>query len=113
MSNRFQLEGKRVVVTGASSGIGRQIALGISRVGATVVVSGRDEARLTETFSQLEPGPEHCMTIADLTRTEDIARLARVAGTINGIVHAAGIAGPAPIRVVTREFLQTRFDSNY
>ncbi len=113
MSNRFRLDGKRVVVTGASSGIGRQIAIGASRAGAGVILSGRNEDRLSEARDQLEAGIDHMIVPADLTQPEDIATLAKRVGSIDGIVHAAGIAGPAPIRVVSREFLQTRFESNY
>ena len=78
-----------------------------------MILTGRNEERLEETRTQLAEGIDHTKLIADLTRSEDIAALASAVGTIDGIVHAAGIAGPAPIRVVNREFLQTRFESNY
>lgn len=113
MTKRFSLEGKRIMVTGASSGIGRQIAVVVSDAGASVILTGRNEERLEETSTQLAEGIDHTKLIADLTRSEDIAALAAAVGTIDGIVHAAGIAGPAPIRVVNRDFLQTRFESNY
>jgi NAD(P)-dependent dehydrogenase (short-subunit alcohol dehydrogenase family) len=112
MSNPFCLEGKRILVTGASSGIGRQIAIGASNAGASVILNGRDETRLSEALGLLASG-EHVTIKADLTRDDEIASLAASVRTIDGVVHAAGMAGPAPLRVVTRDFLQTRFDSNY
>lgn len=50
----FSLQGKRILVTGASSGIGRQIALSCAQIGAQLVITGRNEGRLAETFALLE-----------------------------------------------------------
>ena len=54
MINPFSLNGKTVLVTGASSGIGRQTAVTISGMGGTVMITGRNEDRLAETFRMLE-----------------------------------------------------------
>ena len=56
--NPYSLEGKTILVTGASSGIGKATAIECSRLGARVVITGRDMSRLEETFSLLE-GREH------------------------------------------------------
>lgn len=56
MYNPFSLEGKTVLVTGASSGIGRSIAIECSRMGANVVLTARNETRLKETLSLMESG---------------------------------------------------------
>ena len=69
--NPFSLEGKIVLITGASSGIGRGIAVTCSKMGATILISGRNEERLKETFSQLE-GEGHQVLIADLTSKDGI-----------------------------------------
>lgn len=53
MKNPFSLENKTILVTGASSGIGRAIAIECSNMGATLIISARDEARLNDTFAQL------------------------------------------------------------
>ena len=64
--NPFSLEGRTVLVTGASSGIGRTTAIECSQMGANVIITGRDQARLDEVFSELE-GEGHQAVIADLT----------------------------------------------
>lgn len=63
--NPYSLEGKTVLVTGASSGIGKATAIACSRLGAHVIVSGRNSERLQETFSELD-GEGHLQIIADL-----------------------------------------------
>ena len=71
--NPYSLAGKTVLVTGASSGIGRATAIECSRLGATVVTTGRDEARLDETMAALT-GEGHVSISADLTNADDVAR---------------------------------------
>ena len=71
--NPYSLEGKTVLVTGASSGIGKATAIACSRLGAHVIVSGRNSERLQETFSELD-GEGHLQIIADLTDEESINR---------------------------------------
>ena len=61
--NPYSLEGKTVLVTGASSGIGKATAIACSRLGAHVIVSGRNSERLQETFSELD-GEGHLQIIA-------------------------------------------------
>ena len=69
--NPFSLNGKMVLVTGASSGIGKAIALACAKMGATIVITGRNEKRLNETLEELPKG-EHQAIKADLTKQEDI-----------------------------------------
>lgn len=85
MYNPFTLQGKTILVTGASSGIGRAAAIECSRMGARVIVTGRNEERLKETLGQLE-GEGHAMIVADLS---DDAQLGSSGGTDSG----AGRAG--------------------
>ena len=61
----MNLAEKTILITGASSGIGRQTAIDISKAGATVIVTGRSEQRLNETMTMLE-GKNHIMLVADL-----------------------------------------------
>ena len=68
--NPFTLAGKTILVTGASSGIGKETAISCSKMGAKVIITARNEERLEETFQALE-GESHKKIIADLTRTED------------------------------------------
>lgn len=88
--NPFSLQGKRILVTGASSGIGRGIALACSSMGATVVVLGRNEGRLRETLSEMG-GDGHQVVVADLTNIEGLAACVVPLPKLDGVVHCAGI----------------------
>jgi len=88
--NPFTLDGKTVLVTGASSGIGRGIAVICSKMGATVVLGGRNVKRLNETLSQLE-GNNHQLATADLSDTVQIEDMVGKLPKLDGIVHCAGI----------------------
>ena len=88
----FGLAGRRVLVTGASSGLGRAISICLSELGAAVVLVGRDEGRLRETRALLK-GDDHGVEVFDLTRVGDIASwLMRLAEgrPFHGLVHSAG-----------------------
>ncbi len=69
--NPFSLDGKTVLVTGASSGIGRETAIVCSKMGAQVIITGRNDIRLDKTFSMLE-GDGHSSIVADLAIESDI-----------------------------------------
>ncbi|KQR07616.1 MULTISPECIES: SDR family NAD(P)-dependent oxidoreductase [Xanthomonas] len=107
----FSLAGKRILVTGASSGIGRQIAISCAELGAHLAISGRDLARLTSTLEVL-PGDGHVAIAADLDRQEDIDRLVSEVGVLDGMAHAAGISRLVPLRLVNRTHLDDIFSSN-
>ena len=87
-ANPFSLEGKTVLVTGASSGIGRSTAVACSNMGATVVVNGRNEQKLAETLALMAPG-SHMVVAGDLTG--DVTALVAQMPKLDGIVHCAGI----------------------
>ena len=76
MYNPFSLEGKTVLVTGASSGIGRATAIECSKLGATLVLTGRNESALQETKELLsDSNKEHLMLVADLRIEESCEKL--------------------------------------
>jgi NAD(P)-dependent dehydrogenase (short-subunit alcohol dehydrogenase family) len=112
MRNPFSLEGKTILVTGASSGLGRQIAISCSRIGARLVLTGRDEGRLSETLGMLE-GDGHRDVAGDLAQTADIHRIADAAGTLDGVVHNAGIQRLTPIKLVSEKLLHESTAINY
>lgn len=112
MYNPFSLHGKTILVTGASSGIGRSVAIECSRIGAIVVITGRDEARLTETFSLLE-GDGHFKIIADLTNENDLLNLIDQSPLLDGIVHSAGISRPLPFRFIKKSDIELIFQPNF
>lgn len=91
MYNPFSLAGKIILVTGASSGIGRGIAIEASKMGASVVITGRNSERLDETFGLLA-GSGHKKILADLTSSDDLGKLADECPVLDGCVHCAGIA---------------------
>ena len=111
MYNPYSLAGKTVLVTGASSGIGRATAIECSRLGATVVATGRNEARLCETMAALT-GEGHVSILADLTKAEDVARLVSELPQIDGFVCNAGITKRRPVSYVKEEELHEVFETN-
>jgi NAD(P)-dependent dehydrogenase (short-subunit alcohol dehydrogenase family) len=111
-NNPFHLRGKTVLVTGASSGIGREVAIQCSRVGARLVINGRDQARLNETLADLA-GDSHCAIAADLTDMDQLRMLVEKAGPVDGVVHGAGIHGVIPMRMVSKPFLDRVFSANF
>ena len=88
------------IITGASSGIGRQCAIDCSKMGAKVILVARNEERLKETLSLLE-GTGHCWYKFDLGNLDEIGTLVehiREAGSLDGFVHAAGIEKTLPMK---------------
>ena len=97
--NPFSLKGKTVLITGASSGIGRETAIVCSKMGAYVVITGRNEERLKETFDKLE-GKDNLSIAADLTDTEAIESLVQQLPSLTGVVHCAGIGDRSILKMV-------------
>lgn len=112
MYNPFSLEGKVVLVTGASSGIGRAIAIECSKSGATVYLTARNEERLKETLSSMEPGPHKFIT-ADLTNQQDVANLAEAVEKLDGIVLNSGINDKSIVKKLNNEFISRMMDTNF
>jgi NAD(P)-dependent dehydrogenase (short-subunit alcohol dehydrogenase family) len=112
LSTIFSLENRTILVTGASSGIGRSIAQMCSQMGAKVILHGRDLDRLTETRDRL-CGHGHEMHLADFQKHEEVIGLADKCSNLNGVVHSAGIDGVAPMRMVQQKMLQQVFQVNY
>lgn len=116
--NPFHLHGKTVLVTGASSGIGRAVAVECARVGARVVISGRNPQRLDDTMALLDAisgdgAGRHVACVADLTDAAQLDRLADATGEIDGVVHAAGIDGVTPVRMLRQSFMQSVLEGNF
>ena len=107
----FSLAGKRILVTGASSGIGHQTAISCASQGATLIITGRNAERLAHTAGLLA-GDGHVSVVADLTQAQDISALAVQAGSIDGVVHAAGISKLVPLRMVKQAHLEEMFAHN-
>ena len=105
MYNPFTLENKTILVTGASSGIGKATAIECSRMGAKVVVTGRNEERLTQTLAELE-GEGHQAIVADLASDEGVNTLVEQCPKIDGLVNNAGATVTVPVQFINRENLE-------
>jgi len=114
--DEFSLTGKTILVTGASSGIGREVAILAAKHGATLCITGRDETRLGETFGQLVDSSLvkcHSSFVADLTSETGMDALIEGLPLLNGIVHCAGIVGPLPVKFITQTDIDRMFGINY
>ncbi|MDD5233907.1 MAG: SDR family NAD(P)-dependent oxidoreductase [Syntrophales bacterium] len=112
MDNPFSLSGKAILVTGASSGIGRQTCISISKMGGRVIATGRNEERLNGTLSMLA-GNDHKLVRAELTDTNDMEALSGAVQGLNGIVHCAGIGKYIPSKFYKKEDLRRFNEINY
>ena len=112
MNNPFSLEGKTVLVTGASSGIGRQTAIECSRMGASVVLSARNEDRLQETLSSME-GDGHKVIPADLLNQDQLENLVSSIMPVDGVVLCSGKGLTLPMQFATRDKLDDIFNTNF
>ena len=116
MINPMELTGRRIMVTGASSGIGRETAILLSNLGAQVVLLGRDEQRLAETKDNLS-GEGHVSISLELREFEKYAdafkQIKETGKKLDGFVHCAGIAKVIPLKVVSANVIQDMFAVNY
>ena len=110
--NPFSLDGKTIFVTGGSSGIGREVALECARMGAEVVITGRDVERLQETFDQIGTS-QKSQIVADLTVADDIERLIEALPSLDGAVLCAGNSMTLPLQFGTRDKFDDMFDINF
>ena len=102
MNNPFSLSGKTILVTGASSGIGRGIAIACAGMGAQLILTGRNITRLQETLSALE-GEGHSYIVADLTNAQERTALVEQLPALHGVVHCAGVGSRVPCKMLTQE----------
>lgn len=110
--NPFSLEGKTILVTGASSGIGQETAVQCSKMGAKVVITARNEERLKETFDSLE-GDEHMLFLAELTNQSQVESLVSQLPTLHGVVLCVGKGMTLPFPFCTREKYDDIFNVNF
>jgi len=111
MYNPFSIEGKHILVTGASSGIGRGICIDCSKMGATVHLVARNEERLNETLSQME-GEGHQVHKVDLCNKDAVMELVDSLPQLNGVVLCAGIIKTMPVKNISEDALEEIFNVN-
>ena len=110
-NNPFSLLGKTILVTGASSGIGRAIAVECSKMGAQMVITGRNKVRLNETFTLLA-GKNHIQLTADLSVEQDIENLLASLPKLDGCVNNAGIIRPQLLQFSEKKDILEIFEAN-
>ncbi|MBO5553426.1 MAG: SDR family oxidoreductase [Paludibacteraceae bacterium] len=111
--NRFCLDGKTVLVTGASSGIGRAIAIACAESGANVILTGRNRSRLEETLLMMRGEEKHRIIPADLTDEAQRQALAEQAPALNGVVHCAGIGSRVLCKMLESNDVQHVMEVNF
>ena len=112
MENPFSLSGKTILVTGASSGIGKATAMLCARMGASVIVTGRNTERLQSVFDAL-PGDGHQIIIADLTNASQRTRLVEDVPPLDGIAYCAGIGHRKPSKFLTEDDIALVMNANF
>ena len=108
----FTLQNKTILVTGASSGIGRATAIMIASQGANVILTGRNKDKLEE-VSKILNDDKHLALALDLADEEAIQQLSTAVGKIDGLVHCAGIIDYTLFKNLNREKYDQMFDINF
>lgn len=112
MSTPFHLHNKTILVTGASSGIGKQVAISSSAMGAKVIVTGRDEKRLTETYLLLQ-GEGHLQFSCDLMDENQRNLFLDQVPALDGFVHSAGVVLPVPVKFIAEKHIRQVMGINF
>ena len=108
----MSLPGKLVLITGASSGIGRQCCITASQMSARIVATGRDPERLAETERALA-GEGHRAVVADLKTAEGFEAVASAADKLDGVVHSAGVTQLLPFKFITEDAMRDQHRINF
>jgi NAD(P)-dependent dehydrogenase (short-subunit alcohol dehydrogenase family) len=112
MGTPFSLSGKTILVTGASSGIGREIAISVSKLGGKVVLVARDRTRLDATL-QAMAGEGHVVFEANLAEESQRSDLLSQVPPLHGFVHAAGVAKLVPAKFLSESAINGVIGINY
>ena len=111
MYNPYSLEGKTILITGASSGIGRRTAIECSKMGATLVITGRNQERLNDTLASLE-GEGHLTFAGDLTDDTAMEALMEQLPPLNGVFFCAGVTDTTPAKFIDEDKIERVFSIN-
>lgn len=111
--NPYSLEGKTILVTGASSGIGKTTAIECSKLGARLVLMARSADKLDEVLSQLENQQlSHLKYVVDISNTEQLLAAIKEIPVIDGCVSNAGIGDTVPVQFYTPEEINRIYSVN-
>ena len=108
----FSLANKKILITGASSGIGKVTAIETSKMGADVIITARNKDRLIQVCSQI-PGSASQYIVADLTNYNELEKLTLSVDKLDGIVLCAGIGKTLPVKFCTRDKYNEVFEINF
>ncbi len=112
-NNPFSLHGKTILITGASSGIGKATAIECSKAGATVILTARNESRLLEVHSMLDrSASQPSFIVADMRSDNDVELLVSSCPKLDGVFINAGISINVPVQFINREKLLDIFEVN-
>jgi len=116
MINPMDLTGKKILVTGATGGIGRETAVQLSKLGATLVISGRNPEKLQQTYGMLD-GEGHAKYIVDLddidSLEEAMKSIVSECGAFHGYAHCAGVSQMRPFKMTKKENIIDMMNSSY
>jgi len=112
-NNKFNVDEKRILITGASSGIGRETAIVLSNLGASLIICGRDENRLKEVQTNLINKEKHILFVGDLTDDAILNNLLSITDGLDGVVLSAGIVKTLPIKFLNKDEIQNIMSTNF
>ncbi len=107
----ISLKNKHILISGASSGIGRATAFLCDEMGAKVTLTSRNEESLKTICTSLKNEPDYI--VADLTKEQDIAKLTDIIHAVDGFAHCAGIVKPVPIKFIKKKHIDELFEINF
>lgn len=111
MTDLFNIEGKQILITGASSGLGKEIAIKCSEKGAQLIVTGRDKDKLADTFHQLK-GMHHSVP-CDLSVESNIADMVKELPALDGVIFCAGVIEYNPVKFINSAKIKNTFSVNF
>lgn len=115
MNSAFSLSNKNIIITGASSGIGRQCAITFSQFGANIILVARNKNRLEQTYYKLSKG-NHIIIPQDITEYDKLEEIVKNSveevGKISGFVHSAGVEMTLPLRSMRPSYYEDMFAVN-
>lgn len=111
MYNPYSLEGKTILITGASSGIGKAAAIECSKMGANVIITARNETKLSQVMNEIE-GDSHQMILCDLSNEADIDKMVEELPEVQGLINNAGYTKILPVQFINTEAINDIFQVN-
>lgn len=113
----FDFSGKKIMVVGSASGIGRQTSILLSRLGASIVLVDRDEKKLSDVKEELFNNTNHIAIAYDVKNNRGgkslFDQVVRDGSKLDGLVYTVGIAKPVPLRVMSYQEYENIFSINY